>query len=68
MKKNRYEFWWYKYVEAVAILPIAFALIPIPIISPYMLVQTKETPLIVFYFSWLILSVGFIFYMEKKYP
>jgi len=71
MNKNRYDFKWYLSLEIVAMIPIAFSIVP-PLVLPITLwcLCVEENNLIpaLIFTSWLIAGIIFIAYMEYKYP
>lgn len=68
-RKN--DFWWYRLFEDIAILPLILAIFPIPLIFPIIIISLsfihhENLPVTIFYFVWLLIGSGFIFYTEEK--
>lgn len=71
-RKNRYEIWWYRTFEVVFVLPFILCILPIPLMLPIGIIgmtieQPEEMPFAIFFFSWLIIGMGIVTYMEKKH-
>lgn len=58
-------------MEPIFVIPLVLAIFPIPLFFPIMVIgladiHKENWPIPVIYYSWLLLGMGIVFYMEQK--